>query len=359
MPGETEEDEDLLKPVWLTEDDEPPPRRRRQTAVEPDYDHPLLAPLATAQDVLTRLQTRVEMASPAVRDGLRMRLSYREAAGWLEHAHFWIHPDDLCLRDRGLAASYGAAFRSGRLDGEIPATSRGGSAFEIAPSDIFVGHALHLARFWRRLGEIRSWRPLRDREVLAEVLANLGSRGSRAEAEIAEWQSLAEDRKGPVLIRCGVAFRDWMNRPGIAPRGADGAFLAACLWREANPKSEIALPFWAAPSVLHHRLELHVGVRGQLEFLGCVAAAARVGLQELERLQKAEGNGRSLGRTARSRLPDGFELALRLPLITVRDVREKLKVSRQAAVLVLRQLEAAGVIRETTGRAGWRAYGLA
>jgi hypothetical protein len=96
-----------------------------------------------------------------------------------------------------------------------------------------------------------------------------------------------------------------------------------------------------------------------LEFLGCVAATARAGLQELERLQKAEGNGRSLGRTARSRLPDGFELALRLPLITVRDVRERLKITRQAAVLVLRQLEAAGVIRETTGRAGWRAYGLA
>jgi hypothetical protein len=57
--------------------------------------HPLLQPLAQAQELLTRSETRAEAASPAVVEGLRARLSDREAAGWLAHAHIWIHPHDL------------------------------------------------------------------------------------------------------------------------------------------------------------------------------------------------------------------------------------------------------------------------
>ena len=60
--------------------------------MEPDYDHPLLTPLVRAQDAVARLEASAEMASDAVAEGLRARLSHLEAAGWLRCAHVWIHP---------------------------------------------------------------------------------------------------------------------------------------------------------------------------------------------------------------------------------------------------------------------------
>ena len=75
MRGDPEEDdENWFRPVWEIEDAslEPPgnPRARRPVA-EPDYRHPLLVPLARAQDAVARLETSAETASPAIAEGLR------------------------------------------------------------------------------------------------------------------------------------------------------------------------------------------------------------------------------------------------------------------------------------------------
>jgi hypothetical protein len=108
MPGEPEEDdfEGWFRPPWESDDEEAfeAPGRRlsgRKAPSEPDYGHPLLTPLARAQDAVARLQAKVEIASLAVVEGLRARLSYLEAAGWLSWAYMWIHPLDLALRDYG------------------------------------------------------------------------------------------------------------------------------------------------------------------------------------------------------------------------------------------------------------------
>lgn len=95
MIGDPEEDEELSwRPPCETDDEtalefpgSPPPRK---AAGEPDYSHPLLAPLARTQDAVARLEARVQAASPAVAEGLRARMSYREVAGWLSYAHVWI-----------------------------------------------------------------------------------------------------------------------------------------------------------------------------------------------------------------------------------------------------------------------------
>jgi hypothetical protein len=79
-------------------------------------------------------------------------VAYREAAGWLAHAHIWIHPHDLALRDAGLPGSYAAAARAGRLERELPATAVRESGLDVAPSDLAVELALRLARLWRRCG---------------------------------------------------------------------------------------------------------------------------------------------------------------------------------------------------------------
>jgi hypothetical protein len=363
MPGDpTEElDEKPFQPPWETDDElvlEPAaPARARLPAAEPDFSHPLLMPLARAQEAVARLETRVETASPAVAEGLLARLSYREAAGWLGYAHVWIHPHDLALRDRGSTGSYGVAFRGGRLRTAIPATMALEPDFETSPSDIVTGQALQLARLWRRLAELRTWRPLADAAAMQETLQSLGCRGSTAECEIADWLAILDHHKGPPLIRAGAAARDWMNRPGIEPRNPDSMFLAACLWR-GNASRPIPLPFWSAPEARHYRRDLHVGLDWMADFLDCVAAAAKIGTDELAKLHQAEEKCRSLARTARSRLPEAADAVVRVPILTARDLAGRLDVTPQAALGLLRQLVEAGVIHEATGRASWRAFSL-
>ena len=359
MPGDPEEEDDYwFRPVWETEDALEPPGtpRARKKAPEADLHHPLLEPLARAQEAVARLETGVALASPAVAEGLRARLSYREAAGWLGYAHVWIHPHDLALRDRGLTSSYGVAFNAGRLDAAIPATAALES-FESAPSDIMVNQALQLARLWRRLAEMRTWRPLADIETVRETLQSLGCR-VLPDAEIEDWMALVDAEQGPMLIRAGRAARDWMNRPGVTDRDLGGIFLAACILSGGKSRRPLALPFWSAAEARHQRRELQIGVRWLAEFLDCIAAAAKAGLDELERLRRAEEISRSLGRTARSRLPDAANAVLRASIVTARDLAATLAVSPQAALGLLRQLTEAGLVREATNQKSWRAFVL-
>ena len=44
----------------------------------------------------------------------------------------------------------------------------------------------------------------------------------------------------------------------------------------------------------HNRLERHTGLQWMADFLDCVVATARTGLDQLERLQRAEGKVRML-----------------------------------------------------------------
>src|SRR4051794_32174963 len=339
MPGDPEEEDDYwFRPVWETEDTLEPPGtpRARKTAPEPDLHHPLLEPLARAQEAVTRLETGVELASPAVAEGLRARLSYREAAGWLGYAHVWIHPHDLALRDHGMTSSYRVAFDAGRLDAAIPATAALESGFESAPSDIKVNQALQFARRRRRLAEMRTWRPLADTETVRETLQSLGCRVLPA-AEIEDWMALVDAEQGPMLIRAGRAARDWMNRPGVTDRDPGGIFLAACILSGGKSRRPVALPFWSAPEARHHRRELQIGMRWLAQFLDGVAAAAKAGLDELDRLRRAEEISRSLDRTARSRLPNAADAVLRTSVVTARDLAARLSVSPQAALGLLRQ----------------------
>jgi HTH DNA binding domain len=362
MARHPESDDDPWgRSVWETDDEaslEPPgPPPLRKPAAEPDDTHPLLGPLARAQDAVARLEARAGAASPVVAEGLRARMAYREAAGWLSHAHIWIHPQDLALRDAGLTGSYSAAARAGRLVGELPATAAQGSGFDVPPSDLAVDQALRLARLWRRLAELRTWAPLTDAAAMREMLQSLGYRDA-GDAGIEDWLAWVHMHdQGPALIRAGRAARDWMNRPHITePLNSDDIFLAACFWREKGFGREISLPFWAASEQRHHRLALHVGIEWMAGFLDCVAEAAREAVGDLDRLQQTEAKGRRLARTARSRLPDALDTILRLPIVTARDLAKDLGVTLQAALGLLRQMLDAGIIREATGRASWRAF---
>jgi hypothetical protein len=362
MASSQEDEDEVWRPSWEIDDGVAPPGdpRPRRLAVEPDYTHPLLTPLARAQDAVARLEARTDAASSTVAEGLRARMAYREAAGWLAHAHIWIHPQDLALRDAGLTGSYGAATQAGRLKRELPATAARESGLDVAPSDLAVELALRLARLWRRLAEFRTWAPLADAAAVRETLQSLGYRGAFVDAQAEDWLASRHIREqGPVLIRAGLAARDWMNRPGTEPLSPDGVFLAACLWREKGFGRAISLPFWSAPTQRHHRLALRVGLEWMAAFLDCVAEAARTAAGELDRLQRAEDKGRSLPGTVRSRLPKALEAILRAPIVTARGLATCLDVTPPAALGLLRHLIEVGLVREATGRASWRAFVVA
>src|SRR5580692_2980238 len=125
-----------------------------------DDSRALLLPLARAQDGLARLEATAAAASEAVREGLRARLAFREAAGWLAHQGHWIHPIDLGLRDAGLTGSYAAARLGQRLPSVLPVTTLAAAEMQDVPEDQDIALALTVARLWRRLGEQRTWRPL-------------------------------------------------------------------------------------------------------------------------------------------------------------------------------------------------------
>jgi hypothetical protein len=361
MPGDPEQDDDnWFKPAWECEDEdapEPPgPPRARRAPAEADYAHPLLLPLARAQNALARLEAKTEAASDAVAEGLRARMSYLEAAGWLSHAHFSVHPWDLALRDHGLTISYGAADHADRIAAVLPSTTAQEGPLAAAPSDIIVNGALRYARLWRRLAEFRTWRPLADADKLRETLKTLDF--SRPDdAEIADWlTSIRMLERGPDLILAGRAARGWMNLSGIKERNPDGIFLAACLWHDKNARAPIPLPFWSAPAQRHQRLALRFGLAWIAEFLECVAAAAMVGLHELNRLQEAENKGRMMGATARSRLPQAVDAVLRVHIVTTASLAKAVDVTPQAALGLIRLMMTAGIVREATGRASWRAF---
>ena len=334
------------------------PSIRRRQIIGDTETHPLLVPLADAADTVARLEASIAAASLAVAEGLRARVAYREAAGWLAHAHTWIHPRDLALHDAGMTGSYTVAALAGRLGAELPTMTAAGSKPDAVPSDQMVGAALRLARLWRRLAEHRTWHPVADVAAVRSTLEALGWRVTSGDAAIEDWlEAMGRRDQGPALIRSGRAARDWMNRQGHTdPLAMDGMFLAVCLWRENGFGRDIPLPFWSAPAQLHHRLALRVGTDWLAGFLACITAAARAARDELAGLQRAETAGATLTRTARSQLPRALDHVLRTPVITARSLADHLAISPQAALGLLRQLVAAGVVREATGRAAWRAF---
>lgn len=165
----------------------------------------------------------------------------------------------------------------------------------------------------------------------------------------------------PALLRAGQAAQAWAAWQYSGPIRADrlptaALFLATCLWRRHGTTPTIALPFWSAPPRRLDALALATGPAWRGDFLAAVAEAAEHAGQELTRLHTAADLVATLHRTARSHLPQAISLALCAPALTAAGLANRLRISQQAATSLLRQMVAADVLRETTGRAAWRAF---
>src|SRR5882757_2197252 len=173
--ADPEDDADLLRPSWQDTPDEtdtdrlragrPRPTIGQALPSSPDCWLPdaalagLLIPLCEATDALARLDARAAASPDAVRDGLRARMATAEAAGWLAHAHAWVHPLDLSLRAAGLTASTALA-AVGRGARSLPQTFAGAAdpadwadpPFDaMADGDRAIADALSFSHLLRRL----------------------------------------------------------------------------------------------------------------------------------------------------------------------------------------------------------------
>jgi len=237
------------------------------------------------------------------------------------------------------------AFRAFWPDGE-PAT----------PEDAEVAAALRFARAWRRLAELRTWRPLASHDAVGEALAAIGW---PADAElVAAWRDREAVPGDPPLVAALRAGQTWIGLAGHDdPLPLDAVFLAACGWRMAGYGEPVALPFWSADAMLLHRQAVQVGPAWLVGALGCVANAATRARAELRRLLAAEkAVAGAMGRTARSRLPELAKLLIRHPVVTAGVAARELDVTQQAAVRLLQGLQRAGLAAEATGRRTFRAW---
>jgi hypothetical protein len=60
----------------------------------------------------------------------------------------------------------------------------------------------------------------------------------------------------------------------------------------------------------------------------------------------------------RSRLPDAIGSLLRHPALTPNALAAELRIARQTATALLRELQARGLVREVTGRGRFRAFAM-
>jgi hypothetical protein len=416
--ADPDDDTTPLRPAWEDTADEtdadrgvtasrPAARRRPTTGISAWPDdatlRDLLAPLASATDALARLDARTAGAAEPVRAGLLARMALAEAAGWLAHAHAWVHPLDLALRDAGLTASTALAF-TGLGHRALPQTfggisdPRGWSDApfdQLADGDRSLTEALALSRVLPRLPGHHSPGFADAREAAASLHA-LGAEELNVDA-LADWwraltptgaslrrASLAKAGEGypplpPLLAiaRAAEAFMDAAITTPAAPALALLAAMACCHTSVAGAAAPaVFVPVWAAgpaigfgdrsalPSLRSDAADRLLGRHGPLiwplAFLHLVAESARMAARQLDRLEAAAGQGRGLtaGLNRSTRLPDALEALLRAPVLTPKALAARLRVAPQTATALLRELQGRGLVKELTGRERFRAFAI-
>ena len=368
-------------------------------ATDPAVDSPgwpaLLAPLAAAEDALSRLDAGAAAASDAVREGLRARLAFAEAAGWLRAiGRAWVDPRDLALAEAGLLGGFAAAALAGRAAGALPMTAGvlgapGRAAATLRdeadrlPDGDALLRALALARALRRLAAT-GWDPLASLAATTAALAALDPGRSASAAPVrlrparfAAWrraalgapdaQSGADGDEGalPPLLAAGLAAAVWLEAEALEetePDAAQALLLATAVARRRGRTRAVALPFWGTgPGGSQRPVDvapLRDPAAWPAAFLRRVAAAARRGSEELARLRDAEAAAARLAAAEgrRSLLPAAADAALRAPALTARGLARRLGATPQGAALLLKRLAAAGIVREATGRRSFRAF---
>ena len=169
----------------------------------------------------------------------------------------------------------------------------------------------------------------------------------------------------PALLAAAGAAARWMREAGegdlARPEPQQAIFLATVLLKRRRRLAQVPLVFWsgARPG---ERLPRPTGDPAAWPglFLARVAAAARRGLEVLDRLEAAQAKLAALTEGSRrsSSLPAAAELVLRRPIVTAPQLAKDLGLTHQGALLILARLREARILQEVTGRGSFRAYGI-
>src|SRR3954447_20280620 len=381
-------DDTWLRPVWADDaadlDTPPlhrptgsPPRPRRAAATATS--EPLLAPLAHAAAARARLDAAADAASPAVQQGLIVRLAYAEAAGWLASQGVTAHPVSLALRDRERVGrrELWLQHKALRQRRSVPTWEPDDAWLE---ADERIARALALSRLLARLPAADN--PLVDAPRAEAWLAPLAPQATPFDARhFAPWQAahMPDGRRAdprPALLRAAEASLAWMESgTSDVPDAVQAIAIAVLLLKRMGTVDTVPPPLWAAwsalcapddPGVLPRlrgdtaaRLAPR-GASWPLVFLHLAAEAARAGSRVWTELRAAETAGLAFaaGEDKRSRLPATVDLLLRHPALTAPALARRLDITPQASLRLFARLEQAGLVREVTGRKSFRAFAL-
>jgi hypothetical protein len=396
--------EPVLRSVWEDEPDETDQPAGAELGAA--HDQPkawatdgalaaLLVPLCDAQDALARLDAQAAAAPAVVRDGLCARMAFAEAAGWLAHAHAWLHPLDIALHALGLTGSYSIATHVGRPMRDMPNTyiRRATGPWEdqdaegMLSGDAAVAAALLLVRQLIRLARTRE-DPFGSLAMASAVINQFGPDvldGIRFD----QWR--AEHVKGgeggrlqlPPLLTAARIAEQWMTGGIVDQPNPLHALLAAAgvLVGSGALRTVIPPPWTAYPALGSQRagrtepcalpiLRSDVAARlvqtgaasdWLLAFLVLLAEGARSATRVLDRLLEVAERGRGLiaGCDRRARLPAALDAVLRSSVLTPKGLAAELAITPQTATALLRELRTAELVTEITGRRSFRAFAIA
>ena len=182
-------------------------------------------------------------------------------------------------------------------------------------------------------------------------------------SRVAEWlDSLGELDRFPALPAAAIALHAWAAlEPFQHGNGTIGRLLTSLIfWRRGLAQGLTFCPSVGLKGLqwLDRRgLPLAAWIE---DFCKATIIAAEHGLERHRRLQLAQQllARQAAGRRRSSRLPALAQLVLGNPLVSAPMASKELEMTQEGATGLLDQLVKAGVLREMTGRARFRAYGL-
>ncbi|TIS28691.1 RHE_PE00001 family protein [Mesorhizobium sp.] len=377
----------------------------------------LIAPLARAEDLLARLDERVQK-SP-VRDGFVARCHFADAAAalWLDGE--LVHVEDLVLHDahmdirtptheltrahavlrarrrifaqkpdwalsrpgllalRGREGQGAGAASAGRAASGSDAAVAGADVAESFAEDTDQEDALA-----DELAEIDALLARSSRLLAGENLApraadspDVDTAGQGANAREALPDSLGplirdldwdEDQRlaivdavktMPAVLAAAIAWEAWQDIEPLQHQHWLGPLLVAALLRQRGKVGSHLFCLNAGLRVVpRDRRRAQEKTTRLLAVLDAFAEAASAGLKELDRLTlaKSQMERRLRHRRKTSSLPSLIELVLARPVVSAGLIATELKISQRAALGLVAELG----IREVTGRGRYRAWGF-
>lgn len=363
------DDDFWFKPVWEDDDEPSKPLLHQTTPVfKPSGPSGAITAIATAEDVISRLDASCSVCHVRIRNGLIARLAYREAAGWLTSITQWIHPNDLALRDIGLTGSFSAAALIGNLSNELPNTIGNEDQedyFGTLPEDHAIDIALNYARFVKRIALFKTWNPLSSLNDMIEVMSKLGLDRYTTKSIYEIWSDTPLSDDQPKLVYAIKKALVWRELDQEAHRGyADlrCSFIMAALMKSNERLRTVVLPIWSGQPILQSRLNSESPfVKGEETVNAClklIIESVHSTSRELLRLSDIHESLNDFIKksTSRSKMPTVIDILFKYPILTPKALTNILKISDRSATGLLSELMKAKLIRESTGRKSYRGF---